>query len=326
MMLEEVLLKVGERLKRAQRVLIVSHIRPDGDAVGSVLGLGLALEFAGKTVQMVLEDGVPDALRFIPESDRILTKPDGDFDTVVVVDAADFHRIGEVLKGFGSPDINIDHHVSNTLFGQVNLVESEASATSEILAERLPEWGFEIPPGSAQALLTGLLTDTIGFRISSVQPKTLRLGARLMELGANLNDLYTKALLQRTFSAAKYWGAGLSSLKFEDGLVWCRLTLADRAHVLYEGRDDADLINILSGIREAEIALIFVEQAENRVKISWRAKSGYDVSAIAANFGGGGHRAAAGADVVGSLAEVQQKVLAYTRNFVNLPSKLGEGS
>ena len=318
--------KIGERLNRSKRVLIVSHIRPDGDAVGSVLGLGLALEAAGKAVQMVLVDGVPDALRFIVESDRILTAPSGDFDTIVIVDAADFHRIGDALKGYGTPDINIDHHVSNTLFGQLNLVESEASATSEILAERLPKWGFPISEKSAQALMTGLLTDTIGFRIPSVTPKTLRLAASLMEMGVDISDLYAKALLTRSFTAAKYWGAGLSSLQQKDGMVWCSLTLADRAEALYSGRDDADLINILSGIRESEIAMIFVEQSENRVKVSWRAQPGYDVSQIAANFGGGGHRAAAGADIEGSLVEVQQKVLDLTRNFVNSPSKLGDRS
>ncbi len=322
---DELIAAIRERLSKAETILVVSHIRPDGDAVGSMIGLGLALEDAGKKVQMVLADGVPDALRFIPESDRISRKPNGIADLVVVVDAAEIHRVGDTLTGYGIPDLNIDHHVSNTQFAHLNLVESDASATAEILTERLPELGLRVTPTGAKALLTGLLTDTIGFRIPSVQPKTLRLAADLVEMGAQISDLYSKALLQKSVSAVRYWGAGLSNLQVEDGLVWTTLTLADRSKSAYPERDDADLINVLSGIRGAAIAVIFVEQAPDRVKVSWRAQAGHDVSSVAARFGGGGHRAASGADVKGTLPEVQERVLSDTRHLLK-PSNQGEGT
>ncbi len=326
-MMENNLLKtIHARLRDAKEILITSHLKPDGDAVGSVLGFGLTLEAADKKVQMVLSDKVPDALRFIPKSDRILSQPVGKVDFVVVVDAAEISRIGDALNGYGMPDLNIDHHISNTHFAKVNFVLNEASATAEILAEYLPELGFEIPEAAAEALLVGMITDTIGFRIPSVQSKTLRLAAGLMDKGASLANLYKEALLQKSISAARYWGAGLSKLQIEKGLAWTTLSLSDRLQAGYPERDDADLINVLSGIRGACIAVVFIEQPAENVKISWRAQPGYDVSSIAAQFGGGGHLAAAGAEVKGNLVEVQQRVLHATRQLFQITTILGEES
>src|SRR5512140_848748 len=176
--------QIGHRLHEAQRVLIVSHIRPDGDAIGSLLGLGLALQNAGKNVQMVLNDGVSKAFRHLPGSDQVVRRPSGEFDTVIVVDCSDLARTGESLNGYATPDINIDHHITNLNFARLNLVVPEAVATSAILAQYLPVWGFPIKSDGASALLSGIITDTIGFRTSNMTPAALRLAAGLMELGA----------------------------------------------------------------------------------------------------------------------------------------------
>jgi phosphoesterase RecJ-like protein len=140
-----------------------------------------------------------------------------------------------------------------------------------------------------------------------------------MEHGADLPELYGRSLVRRSFPAARYWGAGLSSLKREHGIVWGTLTLADRKSAGYGGNDDADLINIISAIDGSKVGMIFVEQADNHVKISWRAlEDGIDVSKVAKHFNGGGHAAAAGADIPGSLAEIQPVVLKTTRELLGL--------
>ena len=307
---------IKERLEKSKNVVMASHVRPDGDAIGSLLGLGLALRDAGKSVQMVLVDGVSSSFRHLEGSELILKEPAGGHDTFVTVDCADFRRVGKVFENFSQPDINIDHHKTNELFGKLNLIEAEEVATAAILARHLPDWGYNITKPIAAALLTGIVTDTLGFRTSNTNPSALRLCAMLMETGVDMADLYMRSLVMKSFSAARYWGAGLSSLEHKDGIVWATLTLRDRKISGYGGNDDADLINMISAIEGNKIGMIFVEQSDNHVKISWRAlEPGIDVSQVARHFAGGGHAAAAGADIPGALSEIQPLVLKTTQEM-----------
>ena len=310
---------IKERLNGASKIMIASHIRPDGDAIGSSLALGLALTDSGKSVKMVLMDGVPASFRHLEGSDFIVKEPDGECDTFITVDCADFRRVGKAFENFDQPDINIDHHKTNENFGILNLIEPEEVATSAILATHLPAWGFKITKPMADALLTGIITDTLGFRTSNTNPSALRLCAMLMETGSNMPDLYMRSLVYKSFSAARYWGAGLTSLEQDNGIVWSTLTLDDRKRAGYGGNDDADLINLISAINGNKVGMIFVEQSDHHVKISWRAlEEGFDVSPVAKQFGGGGHAAAAGADVAGDLQDIQPVVLKTTREVLGL--------
>ena len=280
--------EIKNRLSIANNIVIASHVRPDGDAIGSLLGLGLALRDAGKSVQMILVDGAPASFKHLAGSELIT-------------------------------NINIDHHKTNERFGKINLIEAEEVATSAILTAHLPEWGYKITQPIAAALLTGIITDTLGFRTSNTTPEALRQCATLMETGVDMPEIYMRALVKKTFPAAKYWGAGLSSLESKNGIVWGTLTVADRKAAGYGGNDDADLINMISAIDGNKVGMVFVEQTDNHVKISWRAlEAGVDVSPIAKHFQGGGHAAAAGADIRGSLSEVQKEVLEKTREMLNL--------
>jgi phosphoesterase RecJ-like protein len=281
--------------------------------------LGLALQNAGKIVRMVLADGVPSSYRFLEGSNQVRKEPDGDFDTFITVDSADFKRVGKVFESFESPDINIDHHITNECFGKLNLIEGKEVATAAILTKYLPAWGYEITQPIAAALLIAIITDTLGFRTSNMTPEALRQSATLMETGVNMPELYMRGLIRRSLEASRYWGAGLSKLESSDGLVWGTLTLEDRKASGYTGNDDADLINEISAIDGKKVGMIFVEQHDNHVKISWRAlKEGIDVSPIAKQFGGGGHAAAAGADIPGSLQEIQPVVLKTTREMLDI--------
>lgn len=308
---------IKRRLGEAERILVTGHIRPDGDAVGSILGLGLALLDAGKKVQMVLPDGVPASFRHLEGSDQIKTALEGEVDTFITVDSADIQRVHEDLRSLGKPALNIDHHITNENYAELNLVEADAVSTTSILAAHMPAWGLTITPPVAAALLTGLITDTLGFRTSNMVPKALHQAADLMAVGINMPELYYRAQVSRSFKAARYWGKGLAKIERDGEMVWAELSLEDRKAVNYHGNDDADLINLLSAIEECPVSLIFVEQPHDAVKISWRARGKeWDVAQIATSFGGGGHRAAAGATIEGSLNEIKPRVLRATREVL----------
>lgn len=317
----ELISTIREQLKRTKKVLVISHQRPDGDAIGSLLAMGLPLIKAGKDVQMVLRDGIPENFRFLTGSELVNTKPIGPVDYIIVVDSSEIERTDTDFQGYDIPDLNIDHHKTNTYFAKLNLVERSAVATAEILTKYLPDFGFSITKPIAEALLTGIVTDTIGFRTTNVYPQVLRMVADLMELGGNLAEIYYKTIVEQSLSAARYWGAGLSKIQMEDGLVWTTLSLSERHTAGYPSRDDADLVKILSAIEGSKIAVILTEQDAGYVKISWRLcgsiETDLDVSEIAQKFGGGGHKAAAGADVQGKLDEVLAKALADTKNTMN---------
>lgn len=307
---------IQQLLNNAERILLISHIRPDGDAVGSILGLGLSLQALDKDVQMVLVDGVPLNFRHLPGSDQIRYHPNGEFDLSVVLDCSDIERTGNVLID-QMPDINIDHHITNKNFARINLVEPNVVATAAIIADHLNDWNLHLTKPTATSLLNGIISDTLGFRTSNVTPHTLRMAANLVEHGANLSKIYHKALVQRSFEAARFWGIGLEHLQRRGRLIWTTFTLDDRLKVAYPGQDDADLVNMLTTINDCDIAVIFVEKEDNHVKVSWRAKPDWDISKIATQFGGGGHPAAAGADIIGNLENVQQQVLVATQSILN---------
>jgi phosphoesterase RecJ-like protein len=309
--------QVKGALESAQDITIVTHERPDGDAIGSLLGLARSLQLFGKVVQAVLRDGMPGRFEFLPgASETSRTLPQAT-DLLILVDCSEAERTGFPLVDFPrAADLNIDHHPTNTNFGRINLVESDRAATTEILQVHMPEWGLPIDAGVAECLLTGLITDTIGFRTASVSPAVLRGAAELMKAGANLSEIYDRALNRRDLVSMRYWGRGLSRLEREDGILWTSLSLDDRKAVGYPGPDDADLINILTTADAYQVALIFVEQSDGSVKISWRSQPGVDVSTVAMQFGGGGHAQAAGAVVSGALADVQRRVLEATRRHL----------
>jgi phosphoesterase RecJ-like protein len=315
--------RARQLLEQTGHVVVTTHERPDGDAIGSMLGLVLCLRQKGQRATPVLAEGLPSRFRFLPGSELVIEDLPGDSQALVAVDTADAERLGLPLPSGGVVDINIDHHPTNTRFGRINLIDEQAAACTEVLLDLAPDLGLTLDEGSATNLLTGLVTDTLGFRTASVRPGTFLRAARLMELGADLSSLYARALVHRSFAAVRYWGQGLSRLERQDGLVWASLSLRDRQQAGYPGPDDADLIDVLTTIREADIALIFVEQSDGKVKVSWRARRGFDVATLAGQFGGGGHTLASGAVVSGGLEPVMRLVLSATQ--AALAAQPGEG-
>lgn len=307
--------EICRRLEAAEEILIISHLHPDGDAIGSLLGLGTALQETGKVVEMVSIDGVPGNLRHLTGWEEIHKRPRQPFDLMCVVDCSEFSRVGDLFADEKNPDINIDHHATNENFAQINLVVTEAVATAEIILDLVKAMKIPVSQPVASALLTGLITDTIGFRTSNMTPRSLRLAAELMERGANLPDLYKRTLIDRTFEAVCLWGAGFSKLTRQGRMAWTTLTKRDRENANYPGLDDADITIVLSAIQDIDVSLVFIEHPGGIVKVSWRSQPGFDVSRIALKFGGGGHPAASGAEIKGTIEDVQPLVLSETRTL-----------
>jgi len=304
-------------IENASRITVVSHIRPDGDAVGSMLGLVHAFHAMGKEAIAVLEDGVPHRFQFLPGADAVRQTLPEDPGLLLSVDSADLDRLGFHLESQSiQPDLNIDHHATNTQFASVNLVHPGASSAAEYLYSIAPELGLPLNQDTASCWLMAMITDTLGFRTPGVRPETLRIAAGLMEYGANLSTLYLRGLHEHRYVDLEYWAKGLAQLARRGAMVWAVLSLEDRTAVAYDGNDDADLINLLSAVEGAVVSMIFVEQDENKVKVSWRSHEGYDVSSIATAFGGGGHAQAAGAEIVGSMEEVVERVVEETERVL----------
>ena len=196
------------------------------------------------------------------------------------------------------------------------MVIPEQPATTAILAEYLPHWGLSIDKDVANSLLLGMITYTIGFSTSNITPRFFRLAADLMEKGADLPRLYHQALTAQSLPASKIWGNALSRIKSKGNLAWTTITLKDRTNAAYQGRDDADLTNHLSILEEIDVSVLFNEQKDGKVKVSWRSNVKFDVSKIAMRFDGGGHPPAAGAEITGELETVMELVLGETKKFM----------
>ncbi|MBP7691046.1 MAG: hypothetical protein KA764_03975 [Anaerolineales bacterium] len=303
------------RVARAERAWVLTHLAPDGDAIGSLLGLGWALRAAGQSVSLLCVDPAPEAFRFLSGADEIAARlPAGPVDLIVAVDAADLGRLGALGEQLPRPpDLQFDHHLTNPGYAAVNVIDVAAASTAELITAHLPALDLPLTRPSAEALLAGVITDTLGFRTSNTTARTLGLAQTLIAAGAALPEIYDRAFYKRSFGAVRFWGEGLTQVRLEGRLVWTSLTLEARRAAGYYGQGDADLINVLSSVREADIAVIFVERPEGKVKVSWRAAPGFNVAGLAAEFGGGGHAPAAGAELTGSVADVETRVLAATR-------------
>lgn len=304
----------------AQRILVVTHVKPDGDAIGSLVGLANALRERGKTVEAAVDGGVPPLFLFLPGAEDVKsTLETGDWDAMISVDASDVERIG-LAGAYGMARsqkvINLDHHPTNTGFGDVLLLAPEAVSATEIIFSWLRALEQPISPEIATPLLTGLVTDTIGFRTSNVTPFSLEVARQLMEAGAPLADIVQRTLVSKPYSTIALWRESLQSVKLESSIISAVITRANlkRANLLEV--TDSGLIGLLIAVEEAAVAVLFKEQADGKVEVSLRSKPGFDVSQIAFSLGGGGHKQASGATIDGPVEAAQARVMPLLRSVV----------
>jgi phosphoesterase RecJ-like protein len=299
-------------LERAYRILIVAHVSPDGDAIGAILSLGNALKARGKHVDMAVDGGVPDFADFIPGAGMVKSDLDsGEWDAMVALDSSDQERLGR-CGAYGMAHsrvvINIDHHPSNTYYGNYHIVIPEAVSTTEILQGWFVRLGIPLTPEIATPLLTGLLTDTIGFRTSSVHAGTLALAQALIAAGAPYAEVVQRTLNSKGYRAIMLWQRVLSTVKLDGGIISAVVRKADWQAVGYHDETDAGLVGYLIATDEAKIAIVYKETENGSIDLSMRAKVGCDVAEVAVALGGGGHKQAAGANIPGGIEEAMARV------------------
>ncbi len=304
-------------IQNARRIFAASHIDPDGDAIGSLLGFAWTARRLGKTVIVALADAVPERFADLPgAADIRAARPDPEDDLLVSLDASDASRLGSVLTPddvAGRPLLVIDHHVTNMGFGTVNVLDTTAASTTEIVY--FLSLALDIIPDTTAAtcLLTGLVTDTLGFRTTSTTARTLEVAQALVQAGANLAAISQQAFNSQPLAALKLTAAALVAMTFDDGILWTEVTQAMlRASGAAPG-DHAGIVGHLNSVREARVAVVFREKDDGRIDISMRAKPGLDLSKVALALGGGGHPQAAGATLPPPMTAARERVLTEVR-------------
>jgi len=309
-----------ELVRRHQRFLVMTHVRPDGDALGSELALAAALRQKGKSVRVVIASPLPPRYRFLdPDGTRVerfVPPGDGfrDIDAVIVVDTGTWNQIGEFgdfLKTLDVPRMVIDHHRTQDDLGGIHLVDTSAEAAGRLVYEASMALGATLTKEIADALFLALATDTGWFRHSNTTEKTFALAEELTRAGANPNALYDLLYEQNPLGKLRLAGRALERLKtLADGQVaYTEIYLKDYDDTGSTPPDTEDLINYPRCVEGVEVALVFIEQKNQAVKVSFRSRSRIDVDKIAEQFRGGGHRLASGATIDGPMDDVRRRVL-----------------
>jgi bifunctional oligoribonuclease and PAP phosphatase NrnA len=313
----EVPREVVEAVDQGRRALLFAHVYPDGDVLGSQLGLGLALRAAGRAATFACAHPVPEPFHFLPgaaDLEQWKTGRDG-FDLVITLDCPDPARLGGLLEGARAPGVrvlNIDHHGDNRRYGDVNWVDTRAAATGEMVYDLLQAAAFPLTADVAVNLYTAIVTDTGSFRYSNTTPKTLRVAAHLIEAGVDPAHVATSVYETRHLGGLRLLGQVLQGIETDlDGSVaWLVL---ERAQAESPDLPEAEeFVNYPRSLRTAKVAVLFRELPD-AVKVSLRAKGEVNVARLAASLGGGGHPNAAGLILSGGLAEAKTRVLGAIR-------------
>lgn len=308
--------EIGAVLRSQETFAILSHVRPDGDALGSQLGLGLSLAKMGKTVMVRNEDGLLEKYGFLPGGEYLQTplSDPRDFDVAIALDTATQSRLGTstALVRSAKTWINIDHHPSNPGYGDLVYIDSTAPATGQILFELITSQGLPMDSAIAENLFVAISTDTGSFQYPNTTARTFEIGAELLKCGVNVGRV--SQLLYESYPRrrAELLRELLGTMRFEgQGKVASfSLSLKTAAALHARPEDNEGLIDHIRAIQGVVVAVFFEELPEEKVRVSMRSKSdAADVCAICEKFGGGGHTLAAGARVRGTLAEVEEKVL-----------------
>lgn len=311
--------RILELIRPARCIQLVTHVAPDGDAIGALLGLGWLLRAQGKDVCLTCEDPVPDTYAWLPGSSEVVQGGAGSCDLVISLDCSDPRRMGDAYGKSSShlPLINIDHHVTNTRFGAVNWVDPSSVSTTQMLLEFAGVLGWELTQPIAACLLTGLVTDTRSFRTSNVDAAAMQAALRLMEAGASLSEITRRSLGQRPLSQVRLWGEAIGELHLDGDILWTGVTRDMRRRWALTEDGTSGLTNMLSGIREATVVIVFTERDNGTVDVGMRAAPGFDVADVALMLGGGGHPQASGCTLEGVLADVQERVLVAVRSSLD---------
>ncbi len=313
-----------EEIKKSERILINCHRGPDSDSVGSALALQEILQIMEKDVEVICPSDIPKDLIFLNEAKNIrrvnFTSFDfSGYDLFLILDSSNYSMVtGEkdsVKPGIKS--IVIDHHFSNDKFGDINLVDPDMTSTSELLYHIFSDWGNEITRNVAESLLTGIMGDTGAFQYQNVGQKTIRVAADLMDKGADKDKIVFNLYRSIEFKEVKMWGKFIEAMMIDNGFVWSAIPLSVYKDFGEYSSAKEDVANLFFPIVEGtKFGIAMVETSENVISASFRSRKDFDVSVIANEVGGGGHKTAAGARIEGiPFQEAVNKVLKVARKY-----------
>lgn len=315
--------RIIEAIKKNKTFLIASHIHPEGDAIGSALALAISLKRIGKRVTVFNQDSTPQNLQFLPMSAEIVHEIDDSlhYDIAVVLDCGDLDRTGKEAKTIGEirEIINIDHHKTNSGFGNLRLIDPQKSSTAEILYDLLREVPIPITHEIALNIYTGILTDTGAFCYSNTTARTFQIARELVMIGVNPSRVAEEVYEKQSPSRLRLLGLVLNTLEISDdgrvGSVAVLSSMLERAGATPDLVEN--MVNYPKSIGGVQVAVLFREVSGNHYRVSFRSYEGIDVADIAKEFGGGGHPCASGCGIDGSLLEVKKRVFNTIRRRLN---------
>lgn len=298
-MTEDLIRQFESEIAQADSILIGTHRNPDGDAIGCALALSMYLQSLGKHHEIVCHNPPAYNLEFLPQIELIKRRPEGEnFDLGIVVDLDSLDRLGD-LEPFISAckrTVVIDHHVPHEAPGDLRIVDTQAPATAVILARLLMALNTEMSPEMATCLLTGVITDTGCFRFPNTTPEALHLAAKLLESGGRIEQINEEVFQRRPLASVRLQGIMLAKMQLtaDDRICWSILDTKDFEMTGSGDEETEGFVNELLAIKSVQISVLLREHRPGRVRISIRSRSTYDVAEVAREFGGGGHRNAAG--------------------------------
>lgn len=313
------------QLKESNRILVATHTHPDGDAIGSLIALGLSLTVSNKNITLYNESPIPAVYRFLPEVHRVVRKIDSaNYDTAVILDCGNMDRIGKAVSTVKRLPviINIDHHITNTHFGHFQLIDTEACATSEIIYRLIKRMGIPLDKAIATAIYTGILADTGSFRFSNTNRAAFAICQELVGVGVNPYDISQHVYGTYSLGRIKLLNRALDSIEISNNGKLSVMTLTqDMFNETHTQPEDVDgLINYAKRIEDVRVAALIQEHyngreprnKNNKFHVSLRSDGSVDVAAIASLFGGGGHSTAAGFNIESTLSDIKLKIFSLS--------------
>lgn len=305
--------RIISKIKDSNKLAIMSHIMPDGDNIGSSLALYNALIKSGKTVRLILDDDIPKLYKFLKNSDKYEKPgPHESFDAVIVLDCGDAERLGKAgIYLENNFVVNIDHHISNNSFGNLNMVDANAAATGEIIYHIIKILGIDMDRDISECLYTAIVTDTGQFQYSNTTSITHRIAGDLINNGVDVSLMFERIYQNVSKEKIVLMKTALNSLEFfhEDRISCISLTLEQMKKANAAEEDSDGLINLARDIEGVEAAVFLKELEEGKIKVGLRSKKIVDVAAVAQKFNGGGHTRAAGCTLYGTMPEVKKKIV-----------------
>lgn len=294
-------------------ICIVSHINPDGDNIGSILALGLALRKMNKNIHIIKTDDIPADYLFLPGVDSIREYDEKSIDLLIVLDCSDIDRLGKnkSLIEKSATVINIDHHVSNTNFGDYNIVDNKAAATGEIIYQLLCSLGVDLDMDIATCLYTAISTDTGSFMYSNVSAKTHEIAASLLNTGIDTGKININLYQSRSVERTNLFINSLSTISYYNNNKVASIKVTQDLLKKFNAKmeDTEGIISFLRDIKGIEVACLLKEYKENEIKLSLRSKEHVNVSEICAAFNGGGHIRAAGCTIHENIEEAERLIV-----------------